>query len=597
MFRQIKLILASKLHNRFITFFTVLAVVPLLILGGLTIYLIDLSHKRDVSNLELQLIDQKTEEVGKFFADTLGVLELKIDVALSEAGPEESGTTSSWQERLIGQVLQSSSAFEEVSFIDLQGKERAKKSRSTRETELENVSELDKFRKALDGENYISDPYYTLKGPFISMSSPVEAEGRIIQVLSAEVNLSQLARKIESTSLGTSGYIVLLDRAGSIIGQKINKNMRPGLDLSRLDRVKKIMEGQVLTGLESHDRYLSAITSVPVVGAGKKIPKLNWILLAEWPLEEADAIIHLIRDQVFKLTLAFILIVLMVAPFFASHLLFPIKELQVVAAAIEEGNFEKKVEIKTADELEELGVSFNKMVSGLRRLKELQDEFVFVAAHELRSPVTVIRGYISMILGGDAGIISEKVKAYLTEADNANKRLLQLVSDLLEVARSEAGRISIAIEPIDITETAKITISELKLLADEKSITLTYDPPGNLPKVYANTDKVKEVMVNLAGNAIKYTQNGGSVMVSHEMQNGELITHIKDNGFGISQEAQKKLFEKFYRVQTDQTRKITGTGLGLFIVKQLVEKMNGKIRIVSEEGKGSTFSFSLRVVS
>ena len=100
-------------------------------------------------------------------------------------------------------------------------------------------------------------------------------------------------------------------------------------------------------------------------------------------------------------------------------------------------------------------------------------------------------------------------------------------------------------------------------------------------------------MINLMGNAIKYTQEGGEVRVFHEVKGQEILTHVKDNGFGISRDAQSKIFEKFYRVQTKETRNIQGTGLGLFIVKQLVEKMNGKIWFVSEKGKGTTFSFAL----
>ena len=246
--------------------------------------------------------------------------------------------------------------------------------------------------------------------------------------------------------------------------------------------------------------------------------------------------------------------------------------------------------------MEQLGNAFNRMTQGLKRLQELKDEFVFIAAHELRAPTTVIKGYVSMLLEGDGGKLSDITTEYLGQTKKANDRLLKLVEDLLEVARSEAGRIAIELTPLDMREPTKAVMEELKPLANEKQIALVYNPPMQLAQVSGNSDRIKEVLVNLVNNAIKYTQNVGQVQVLLEEKGGEVVARVQDNGFGMSAEAQKKLFEKFYRVKTDKTQNIQGTGLGLFIVKQLVEKMNGRIWVESEEGKGSTFSFSLPIV-
>jgi signal transduction histidine kinase len=192
----------------------------------------------------------------------------------------------------------------------------------------------------------------------------------------------------------------------------------------------------------------------------------------------------------------------------------------------------------------------------------------------------------------------------------SNQRLIQLVNDLLEVARSQAGRLTIKVAPVDIAPAISSTLDELKSLADEKGVTLSYDAtlPGGagadgtaLPQVLADADRVKEVVINLVGNAIKYMGGAGTITITHELVAADeaapamLVTHIADTGIGMSAEAQEKLFQKFYRVQTDKTKDITGTGLGLFIVKEIIEKMGGTIAVASEEGKGSTFSFGLQV--
>lgn len=589
---KLQSLIASKLRNRFILFFIIIAGVPVMVLGGVSLYVINFSHRYDVSSLELQLIDQKTKEVQKFFADTLGLLELIVSTEKTYIDADD-------QAFLLDGLLQENQVFEEVSFIEpARGRETSKKLRYAKpeqETVLEDVSRLEKFKIASQGKNFIGSIYYTLSGPFVSIASPVHNRlGEIISIVSAEVNLSLLLDSIETARLGSTGYLVLLDRNGDFITGGGQSTLAPGTPLAGWNRAKETLAGKTFNALGERDRYESIFGEIPVVGASKKIPEIEWTLFVEWPLQDADAIIRQVRNQVVQFTLFSILAVLFIAPFFANRLIKPIRELERSAAEIEKGNFEKQVAITTKDELEELGGAFNRMAQGLKRLQELKNEFVFIAAHELRSPVTVINGYISMILRDkSADLLTANVKDYLKEIEYANQRLLQLVANLLDVARSEAGRLVVKIAPLALEDSIEKTISEMKPLADEKSIMIQYERLPNLPQVSANDVRIKEIMVNLIGNALKYSPQTKPIIISHEIKEKEVITLVKDNGFGMSEEAQKKLFEKFYRIQTKETYSIPGTGLGLFIVKQLIEKMNGTIWVVSQEGKGSTFSFSL----
>lgn len=571
-------------------FIIILATFPILALGGLTISLLDISHRHDVSNLELLLIDEKIKEIEKFFADTLGILEIRV------AFPQKSEIELSQQSFLLDGLLEENRAFEEVSFIGLSGRETAKKTRFEGKIELLDVSRLEKFREVADGKNYIGSVYYTLSGPMITLSAPVRNRNDdIIQVLSAEVNLSQITRSIKNAGLGTSGYLVLLDRDGALIAHRSQIDVRPGADLSGLNRVERVLAGGVLDGLKADDRYESFFGRVPVVGAGKKIQRIGWALLAEWPINDADSIIGDVRNQIVLFTILGIFAVLLLAPLFVVHLVQPIQKLKAGVRKIEKGDFETRVQIKTGDELEDLGSAFNKMTKGLKRLEELRNEFVFIAAHELRAPVTVIKGYVSMILEGDTGPVPSKAQEYLSLVMKSSEGLEKLVSDMLEVARSEAGRIEIEVVPTDISEQVKAVLQELKILADEKSIQMIYDPPSDLPKILADSAKLKEVIKNLVDNAVKYTVKPGTITVSHQIKENRLLTNVQDTGVGISTENQKKLFQKFYRIKAEETQGIRGTGLGLWIIKQLIEKMNGEIWVKSREGEGSTFSFSLPI--
>lgn len=585
-------VIGSRLGNKFILFFIIIAGVPVLVLGSASLYLINSSHRYDVSSLEIQVIDQKIKEIQKFFADTLGSLEFTVSTDNTYIDVND-------QAFLLDGLLKENSAFEEVSFIEShRGRETEKKFRFEKfgeEVVLEDVSRLEKFKIAREGKNFIGQIYHTLSGSFVSIASPVRnRNGEIISIISAEVDLFSLLNSIETTRLGSTGYLILFDRNGNFVGGGGPATFMAGTPLSGWSRVKEVLEGKEFDALGERDRYESVFGSVPVVGAGKKIPEIMWALLVEWPLQDADAIIRDVRNQVVRFTLFTIFMVLLIAPFFVSRLVKPIRELERGTVEIEHGNFEKQVVINTHDELEELGSAFNRMSSGLKRLQELKNEFVFIAAHELRSPVTIINGYIYMISEDKAShLLTADIKNYLKEIKNANQRLAQLVTDLLTVARSEAGSIVIEVAPLVLEDSISQHLSEMKILADEKSITIQYERPSNLPHVLGDNQRIREIMVNLVGNAIKYSPQSAPIIVSHEVKEKEIITHVKDNGFGMSTEAQKKLFEKFYRIRTEKTASVPGTGLGLFIVKQLVEKMNGHIWVVSEEHKGSTFSFSL----
>ncbi|OGG42927.1 hypothetical protein A2841_02170 [Candidatus Kaiserbacteria bacterium RIFCSPHIGHO2_01_FULL_48_10] len=225
-----------------------------------------------------------------------------------------------------------------------------------------------------------------------------------------------------------------------------------------------------------------------------------------------------------------------------------------------------------------------------RRLKEvdqMKDEFISMASHELRAPITAIRGYLSMILDGSVGQISEASKKILVTVADSSKRLAELVEDLLEVSRIEQGRMKLALLPINIQEVISASTTELAISAKEKNLELREEKwKGVLPKIMGDKDRLRQVMVNLLSNAIKYSLKG-SVTVSTTVKEGFIEVRVRDTGIGMSNQEREHLFEKFYRVKNDKTEKIIGTGLGLWITKQLVEIQKGSLRVDSIENVGT----------
>lgn len=243
-------------------------------------------------------------------------------------------------------------------------------------------------------------------------------------------------------------------------------------------------------------------------------------------------------------------------------------------------------EVKQREKLQEL-------TEKLRALDKQKDEFISMAAHELRAPMTAIKGYLSMVTEGDTGDIPEKARGFLADANSINERMIRLVNNMLNVSRIEEGRLVYQLEFESLSRVAKSVVSLFVPEAERKSLKLSINIPNELKdKVYVDIDKINEVIGNLLSNAIKYTDEG-SVSVNLSQPRPDMIRlEVNDTGRGITKEEQEKLFRKFYRAEST-VGKTVGTGLGLYISKLLIEKFNGAIGVKSEVGKGSTFWFEI----
>ncbi len=231
----------------------------------------------------------------------------------------------------------------------------------------------------------------------------------------------------------------------------------------------------------------------------------------------------------------------------------------------------------------------------LKDLDKVKNEFISVAAHELRAPLTVVKGYISMILDGDTGKVPEQTQGFLEDSLVSNERMIRLVNNMLDVSRIEEERIIYQEDYANLRDVAQTAFGEFSLEAKRKSIELKTEIPENVVDgIYVDKDRLHEVVVNFLSNALKYTEKGGVTLRLSNPKAEMVRLEVADTGIGISEEEQKKLFRKFYRVKTDVGKTI-GSGLGLYISKLLIEKFGGKIGVDSKVGEGSTFWFELPV--
>ena len=237
------------------------------------------------------------------------------------------------------------------------------------------------------------------------------------------------------------------------------------------------------------------------------------------------------------------------------------------------------------------------LYESVNKANRAKSEFVSLVAHELKQPMTAIRGYADMLVKGGAGSITSQQEQFVNAIRDSTQRMQTLIFDLQDISRMETGQMRLEKSPTDLRNVIKMAAREIKNPIESKSQNLALNVQNDLPLVEADPTRLMQIVTNLLSNAHKYTQEGGRIRVRAWQQDNMVRCAISDNGVGMTKEEQSKLFTKFFRAEAPGMESVPGTGLGLCIVKNLVEAQGGEINVKSEIGKGSTFAFSLPIAS
>lgn len=215
---------------------------------------------------------------------------------------------------------------------------------------------------------------------------------------------------------------------------------------------------------------------------------------------------------------------------------------------------------------------------------DTKDQFMNIMAHELRAPLTAMRGYASLIY--ESPNVPQDARTHATNINDATERLIAIVNDMLDVARIQSGKMAVAAEATDVTQVVGAVVRELSVSASEKGVNLSVEAPETAIVITSDAKRLHQAITNLVSNAIKYTPQGSITLELKELYN-KVEIRIKDTGTGISHEDQQKLFAPFFRVTSDSVKKITGSGLGMWITKQFIELMGGTVAVESIKGVGT----------
>src|SRR5215472_6903502 len=268
----------------------------------------------------------------------------------------------------------------------------------------------------------------------------------------------------------------------------------------------------------------------------------------------------------------------------------PIREMKRVALRIAHGQFDQRVKIKTRDELGELGETFNYMAAELASLDQMRKDFVANVSHDLRSPLTSMHGFVRAFL--DETIPNERKRQYLLIMNEQTERMMKLVNDLLDLARIEAGQVEIQPVVFNVSELVRQVVARMEPERMKKQVTVEvlFEEAEDI-SVCADPDRIDQVIANLLQNAIQFSppQSAIEVMVKKRAQ---AVVSVRDEGPGIRQEDLESIWERFYKADRARTKQV-GTGIGLSIVKHILDLHHSPIDVQSEIGKGATFMFTL----
>jgi signal transduction histidine kinase len=444
-------------------------------------------------------------------------------------------------------------------------------------------------------------------GYLLAVAVPVEGGGAVV----ARIDGAALKEPLQGITLPDRALVTLLDQQHRIIYRSQTPESTLGLDLSGVEKLSAINDRNtavvaVRSSLDGVERVYG-LARVGATGYVVMVGIPSGILYASaWRQLTGYAVVGLI--VVFCTMTGALLI--------ARSITRPLRLLNFAAEQFGEGNFSARAPSEGHDGVSRLGMTFNSMAERLEKrearlaeLDSLKSEFVSSVSHELRTPLTTIKALTRLLMR--EGLDESKRREYLETISVECDRQIDLVLNLLDMSRIEGGVLRITHERVDVSEVISSVVKSEARFAEKRSHELRVEPLGHLPHVCADPKALRRVLSNVIGNAIKYTPDGGRIILSARAESDQVLISVTDNGRGIPAEDMPVLFDKFHRgrpaphseaiagATTDaeflEDADVSGVGLGLYLGRTVMEQMGGRISVESEVGRGSRFTLHLPV--
>lgn len=434
--------------------------------------------------------------------------------------------------------------------------------------------------------------------PAVYLTGPLQLSGRLIGVAVIKSDSNNLLSFTKDyTGLGDTGETMLIkrrDQGDALYLTALRFDQRASL---RRTTSLTEMSSPVVRALDKQEATFTDTVDYQghsVLAATRYIPATGWGLVVKIDRAEAYQPLAQLADLLLVVIFIISVIIIFVAFYLARRLNEPILALAAAADKIRIGDLSERVRIGSKDEIGQLAAAFNAMASNMEKVDQMKSEFVLLTSHQLRTPATAVKGFISMLLDGYAGNVTSEQKKLIKAAYAENERQISVINSILDVAKLEAGEMMLARTMQDVGRVIEASAAGQAPLLAAKHQTISVKKPKQPVEVMIDAEKFQLVIDNLIHNAIKYSPDETTIEVKLTDSKTKAVIEVLDHGIGIEPSDIPKLFKRFSRIVGPQTVNVQGAGLGLYLADKLITMHGGKIGVRSKgAGRGTTFTIEL----
>jgi len=413
----------------------------------------------------------------------------------------------------------------------------------------------------------------------------------VIDYLNGYITRDRMNLELQSLERFMNTRIWVLDKRGVIYGVSSNEKEWIGKQITTKELLD-VLKGQVIVkkGIYEEGGKTPMITvGMPIFVNGR----VDNAIIMHSPLYEVTNAISEVHGIIWKAMGVSLIISIFILYIVCKKLSSPLRAMGIAAERLAEGDFSQRVEVYTEDEIGSVTKTFNYMAERLETIEENRRSFISAVAHELRSPLTLIRGFVQGIVDGT--VAKEEQEKYLSIILKETVRLNKLITNLLDLQRMESNNYPIYPQSFDINELIRRALIKYEEEIEKRAVRVNLLLPEGKIFVWADRDAVEQVLINLLDNAMKFMGQTGLLELETKLVDDKVWIRIQDNGIGISEEEQKAIWDKFYKADKSRDRNKEGTGLGLHVVKKIIDRHGEEIKVESEKDKGTAFIFSLSI--